>query len=259
MKNFSSISYTLGLIFFLFFGSVLVWANPTDLFKEGNEAYRKGDFAKAISYYSKVKEAGFESCDLHYNTGNAYLNLNQLANAIWHYEKALLISPNDKDIQNNLVFARARTIDQINATEIVGFEKLIQDFTGLLHFDTWAKFSVVLVFLFIALFLLYYFSYSTTAKRVYFVMMMVLPFLFLLCISSAWYEKHLYNSERPAIVFSEEISVKNEPREQASEAFVLHEGTKVFVLEKLDDWRRIRLADDSEGWITKSAIKELKD
>jgi len=252
-------THHLRLIILLILGQAFVWANPNDFFNEGNDAYRKGDFELAIDLYTKVKASGFESCDLHFNMGNAYLNLNQLAHAIWHYEKALLISPNDKDIQNNLAFAKARTIDQINTTEIVGFEKVIQDFTGLLHFDSWARLAVVLVFLFIAFFLGYYFSFSTTAKRIYFVAMTVLPFLFLICFFSAWYEKHLYNSEKPAIVFSEEIAVKNEPREQASDAFVLHEGTKVYVLEKLDDWRRIRLADDSEGWILKSSIKELKD
>lgn len=234
-------------------------ANPMDFFHQGNEAYRKGDFENALTLYSKVKQLGYESCDLHYNMGNAYLNLNQLGHAIWHYEKALLISPNDKDIQNNLSFANARTIDQINQTEVVGFEKLIQGVTSLFHYDTWARLAVVVVFVFIGFFLLYYFSYSTMAKRIYFVVMSVLPFLLVVFIASAWYEKHLYNSERPAIVFAEQISVKNEPRDQATEAFILHEGTKVFVLEKLEDWRRIKLTDDSEGWIAKSAIKELKD
>ena len=64
--------------------------------------------------------------------------------------------------------------------------------------------------------------------------------------------------EQPAIVFSEVVSVKSEPSESAADAFILHEGTKVNVLETLDNWKKIELADDTEGWIEENAIKELK-
>ena len=64
--------------------------------------------------------------------------------------------------------------------------------------------------------------------------------------------------EQPAIVFREVVSVKSEPSESAADAFILHEGTKVNVLETLDNWKKIELADDTEGWIEENAIKELK-
>ena len=63
---------------------------------------------------------------------------------------------------------------------------------------------------------------------------------------------------RPAIVFDEEVVVKAEPKENAPKAFVLHEGTKVEVKEDLDNWRRIALADGTDGWIKSGSIKELK-
>jgi SH3-like domain-containing protein len=39
---------------------------------------------------------------------------------------------------------------------------------------------------------------------------------------------------------------------------MLHEGTKVFVLETLNNWKKIQLTDGTEGWIDSNAIKELK-
>jgi len=44
----------------------------------------------------------------------------------------------------------------------------------------------------------------------------------------------------------------------ATDAFVIHEGTKVYVIESLDNWDKIQLTDGNEGWIENSAIKRLK-
>ena len=63
----------------------------------------------------------------------------------------------------------------------------------------------------------------------------------------------------PAIVFADESSVKAEPNARSQEAFALHEGTKVNVLEELNDWKKIKIADGSIGWIPAEDIKELKD
>jgi SH3-like domain-containing protein len=54
------------------------------------------------------------------------------------------------------------------------------------------------------------------------------------------------------------LSVKNEPRVSGSDVFVLHEGTKVFVEEALENWKKIQLTDGTEGWIEESAIREVK-
>ncbi len=63
---------------------------------------------------------------------------------------------------------------------------------------------------------------------------------------------------RPAIVFDDQVEVKSEPNPDASNAFILHEGTKVEVKEELDNWRKIALPDGTNGWIRKNSIKELK-
>jgi SH3-like domain-containing protein len=37
----------------------------------------------------------------------------------------------------------------------------------------------------------------------------------------------------------------------------LHEGAKVFVLDAVDNWKKIKLADGKLGWIIAEEIKEL--
>ena len=70
--------------------------------------------------------------------------------------------------------------------------------------------------------------------------------------------KKSYETEKPAVVFAEITEVKSEPQQSSSTAFMLHEGTKVFVLETLNNWKKIQLTDGTEGWIDTNAIKELK-
>jgi tetratricopeptide (TPR) repeat protein len=227
-------------------------------FDRGNELYQKGNYIEAVKAYESVLKGNKQSAELYFNIGNCYYKLNKVAPAIYNYEKALVLEPNDKEVQNNLKFAHKLQIDEIKEVQKVGFEKLIRDFTGAFHYNTWAWIAVAFVFLFLLFFIGYFFSQTTVFKRVFFIGMFVLVFLLLISISSAIFERNHFKNEKPAIVFAEVVSVKNEPRASGSEVFILHEGTKVFVKEALENWKKIQLTDGTEGWIEESAIREVK-
>lgn len=228
-------------------------------FERGNAAYQKGNYQEAITEYESVIQGKKQSAELYFNLGNCYYKLNKVAPAIYNYEKALVLNPCDAEIQNNLKFAHKMTIDEIKDVPKVGFAKMLRDFTGNFTYDGWAWITVSFAILFLLFFLGYYFSQTTFLKRVFFVGMFGIVFLILISVLAAFSEKGHYESERPAIVFAEIASVKSEPKTSAPDVFVLHEGTKVFVEEKLDDWKKIQLTDGTEGWIENSAIREVKD
>jgi hypothetical protein len=150
------------------------------------------------------------------------------------------------------------TIDDIKVVPKVGFHKLIQDVTSKYHYDTWAWISVILAFVFLLFFVGYYFSQTTILKRIFFIGMFLLLLAIAVSVSSAIYEKNHYENEKPAIVFAEMTTVKSEPKMASPDAFVLHEGTKVYVLESIANWKKIELTDETTGWIQADAIKELK-
>jgi len=227
-------------------------------FEKGNMWYRKGNYTEAIKAYESVLETKKQSAELYFNIGNCYYKMNKVAPAIFNYEKALVLNPNDKEIQNNLKFAHKLQIDEIKEVPKVGFEKLIRDFTATFYYDTWAWISVIFAALFLLFFVGYYFSQITVSKRIFFLGMFILIFLILTSVLSAIFEKNHYINERPAIVFAEVIAVKNEPKPSGSDVVVLHEGTKVYVKEVLDNWKRIQLTDGTEGWIEDRAIREVK-
>ena len=227
-------------------------------FEKGNDLYQKGKYEQAISEYESILATKQHSAELYFNLGNCYYKLNKVAPAIYNYEKALVLNPDDAEITNNLKFAQKLQIDEIKVVPQVGFSKMVHDFTSIFHYNTWAWISVGLATLFLLCFLGYYFSRFTLTKRIFFFGMFALLLLLLISVSSAISEKNHYENEKPAIVFTEIVLVKSEPQSASNTVFTLHEGTKVFVLEALDNWKKIQLTDGTEGWIEKTAIREVK-
>ena len=94
-------------------------------FEKGNQYYAKENYQAAISSFESVVNSGKQSAELFFNLGNCYYKLHKVAPAIYNYEKALLLSPNDIEIKTNLEFARKMAIDDIKVIPKVGFSKLI--------------------------------------------------------------------------------------------------------------------------------------
>ncbi|MFV8356686.1 tetratricopeptide repeat protein [Flavobacterium sp. XS1P32] len=227
-------------------------------FEKGNAYYQKGNYKEAVAAYETVLKQNKHSSELYFNLGNAYYKLNKVAPSIYNYEKALVLNPNNKDAINNLKFAQKRTIDEIKVIPKVGFAKLVRDFTGVYHYNTWAWISVGLTVGFLLFFIGYYFSQVTVSKRIFFFGMFVFFILIFISMLAAFFEKSYFDNERPAIIFAEKSDVKSEPRNGDKPIFVLHEGTKVFVFETIGRWKKIQLTDGTEGWIDSSAIREVK-
>ena len=237
--------------------SSLGFSQNEQLFKQANDLYNKGDFEEAISKYQDIIESGEHSASLYFNLANAHYKLNHIAPSIYYYEKALILAPNDKEILNNIAFARNMTIDAIDQTPEFGFAKFSKRVTNWLTFDNWAKLSVLLVVLFVVFYLIYYFNYGATKKRLAFIAAMT--FLILACgsVALAFNNYHLVENDQPAIVFAKESQVKSEPNLRSPESFKLHEGTKVQILDTVNNWKKIKLADGKIGWIATDAIKAL--
>ena len=227
-------------------------------FEKGNVLYQKGNYAEAAVAYESVLNSNQHSSELYFNLANTYYKLNKVAPSIYYYEKALVLNPKDQESLNNLKFAHKRTIDEIKVIPKVGFAKLVRDFTGIYHYNTWGWATVGLASLFLIFFVGYYFSQITVWKRIFFIGMFIAILLLLITASSAIFEKKYFDTEKPAIVFAEMANVKSEPRDGGKSLFLLHEGTKVYVEDIIGKWKKIQLTDGTEGWIESAAIKEVK-
>ncbi len=227
-------------------------------FDKGNTLYRKGDYKGAIKEYEGILAKKQESTEIYFNLGNAYYKLNKVAPAVYNYEKALQLSPGNKDVEVNLAFAQKMVLDDIKAVPDKGFGTALYHRLGAFHYNTWAWVAVIFSFLILICFAVYYFAAGTLVKRIFFIGIFVAVFGVAFSIFAAIFVQSHQNAKNPAIIFDEVVSVKAEPSDDAADAFVLHAGTKVNVTETLEGWKKVQLPDDSVGWLPKKAIKEVK-
>ncbi len=247
------------LLFILVVFSVTTWAQNknNELFNEATKYYNKGEYNKAIENYQSILQSGEHSAALYYNLANAHYKLNNIAWSIYYYEKALQLNPTDSDIKNNLSFAKNMTVDVINPMPESVFSKLRKQTIGLFNYEQWAIVSIVFIMLFVAVFLTYYFSANSKVKRLTFATSFILLFFGVISVLFAFLQQTKQQQTRYAIIFAKETIVKTEPNYNSSDAFKLHEGTKVLVEEQLEGWKKIELADGKEGWILEEDLKEL--
>ncbi|MFI0429553.1 tetratricopeptide repeat protein [Mariniflexile sp. HMF6888] len=243
------------ILSFLF--SFGLFAQNDALFEQANTLYNEGKYGEAIDKYKTILDTKNHSVELYFNLGNAHYKLNNIAPSIYYYEKALQLAPNDEDIKNNLAFAQNMTIDAIDVVPEAGLSKILNNAANTMTFDVWAKVSIGFVFCFVILFLVYYFAYSSLRKRLAF--LGSLASLTIVCITLlfAFHKFNLDKKNKPAIVFAKEILVKTAPNNRSEESFRLHEGTKVQILDTVDDWKKIRLQDGKTGWVSSEDIKAL--
>lgn len=243
------------ILLFFFFGSIS--AQNEKIFDQANALYNEGKFAEALDRYDVILNTDKHSAELYYNIANAHYKLNHIAPAVYYYEKALVLKPDDKEIKNNLAFANNMRIDAIENLPEVGLARFIKKATNSLSFDNWAKLTVALVICFVLLYLLYYFTFGTKKKRFYFVSSTLSIVFAFIALTFTFYSYSLAKKSNPAIVFAQESQVKSEPNLRSEEAFILHEGTKVQVLDTVNSWKKIKLSDGKTGWIPNEDIKLL--
>ncbi|PKB42845.1 SH3 domain-containing protein [Cellulophaga sp. RHA19] len=238
--------------------SFLGYSQNNDLFKKATEAYNNGKYDAAIKDYLQIIENGKHSPELYYNLGNSYYKLNKVAPSIYYYEKALLLKPNDNEIKNNLGYAKNMTLDVINPLPVTTLKTMYNKVVGYFNFDQWAYLSVVLIILFVIFYIAFKFFNYSTKKRISFILSITCLVLSLIAIAAAYLNFSDFKQNRPAIVFNEESLVLEEPNTRSKEIFRLHEGTKVFVLDELKQYYKIKLVDGKTGWISSEEIKEIK-
>ncbi len=229
------------------------------LFEEASKAYNEGDYELAIENYEHILDSGLHSASLYFNLGNAYYKLNKIAPSIYYYEKALLLDPNDREIRNNLSYAQQMTIDDIQPIPQTTLSRITSRVMNIMTYDQWAYTSIFFMILFVSLYLAFYFFRFADKKRLAFIGSMVCLILTAVSVTLAALQYQDYNETRPAIIFARETSVKEEPNNRSITLFSLHEGSKVYVEETLEEWNKIRLADGKNGWIPTSDLRTLKD
>lgn len=220
------------------------------LWTRANGLYAAGEFNDALNCYNKIEESGAASSDLYYNMGNAYYRLNQVGRAILYYEKALKADPSNADAKANLAIANNLTVDKIDAVpEFVALTWLRQ-FRNTLSSASWACLALVFLCAALVCLLLFRFASSLFKRKFSFIIACILGFCAIVSFSFGAVLASASKGGGEAVVVSSFGNVKSAPNTTGNSVFVLHEGTKVSVLERVEGWCRIEIRDGRQGWLT---------
>lgn len=229
-----------------------------ELWDMGVEAFTVNDYHGALACWEAIALSGDGAASLYYNIGNAYFKLGDYPRAILYYERALKTDPSHSDARYNLDFANDFVMDKIDPVPEFILKSAARKLCYVLGSDAWAWIAIALLALALGMVALYLLASTSGRRKVGFFCGLAAMVLSLCAFGFSSWQKSDYTKSGGAIVMSPVTAVKGSPSEDSSkDLFVLHEGSKVRILDEVGDWKNISLADGRQGWIKASAIEEI--
>ncbi|MFH1478333.1 MAG: tetratricopeptide repeat protein [Candidatus Omnitrophota bacterium] len=241
-------------IFFIvfIFSGVLFADPPEDIFNSANLKYQNEDYEGAAALYEKLIDMDKANVEVFYNLGNSYFKKGSTGKAILNYERALRISPRDRDILLNLKIARALTLDKIEGPDRGFILSAIFFFYDKLNIDE-LTIASSMIFIIMIMFLVFSINFVEKRKYIFYTVSAfgILFIVFIIFLSSKIQAQYFL---KEAIVISEEIDIRSGPKEDYLKQFTLHEGTRLRVLKKINNWYEVGLSKDLRGWLPQDSV-----
>lgn len=247
-KSFAGISALLLLL--APFGSYAAQQeSPDSLWNAGIQAYSTGMWQEAFDEWNGIVAAGMESPELYYNMGNACFKLQDYAHAILFYERALKLNPSYSDAKYNLEYLNSIIQDKVEPVPEFFVKAGLRKVSYLMPSGYWAVLSLAMLLAAAVMLLLFLLSASKGRRKTGFFLAIAFAVLALLSLGFGLSQRKTILDTGEAIIVSPVSSVKSSPGVSATDLFVLHEGTKVKVVDTVSGWAEIQLADGRQGWI----------
>ncbi len=241
------------------------------LFREATEKFRQATsvapedpaaakllYQESIVRFEKIiNEGGIRNGKLFYNLANAYLLKGDVGRAILNYRRAERLTPEGRNLQGNLAFARSQVRDSIpvqpqrRVLETVffwhdGFPLSLRLAVFVIAFD--------LIWLLAGLKL---FNLVRFSLRLPVAMLAVVAAL---CCGSVIVDEVGSRRANEGVIVAEQVVGRKGPDPVGYEPSFrapLHTGVELSIVEERSSWYLVRLRDDRETWLPASAIEQV--
>ena len=242
-------------VLFLSLGSLLTQAASLSETKTlADSAYAKADYETAIKLYGKLAKQN-PTCDVCYNLGCAYYRIDDMAHSVLWFERALKLDPSNKDVLFNLEMARSKTIDKIIPQHEFILFTYFRSMTNWFSLRIWTIIGLLSFVLMLVLLLIFWASDSIFVRKLAFSSAVLLLLISILANVCALQQRNFKQTHTSGIITVPAVTVKSTPAENGNDLFVLHEGSKVEILDSsLKEWCEVSIADGKIGWIPKKSF-----
>jgi tetratricopeptide (TPR) repeat protein len=229
--------------------------NSKSIFEHANQLHINKDYTSAIEEYRRLLDNGFESADIYYNLANSYYRLRKTADVIYYYEKARKLNPEDGDIEFNLNVANLRVVDKFKVVPKFFLTEWYENLVNMFSSDSWALWSVITIWLAMLFLVGFLFVWNLRLKKTLFATALLMIIIFVSSLFFTFDRLGRENARNEAIIFSPSVYVKSSPDDKSTDLFILHEGTKVKIKDKIGDWLEITLPNGNVGWMPERYLK----
>jgi tetratricopeptide (TPR) repeat protein len=218
------------------------------------KAYDIGDFAKSADYYRQHLDMSSPDPAILYNLANCLYQQGEPAQALVLYERALLLSPRDSDIKENLnLVCRKLMLPEVGKLE--NPKDLIVNVRDMLRPDEWMLIGAIL-WACAGIGLAFRRKFISPSTLV--ALLSVIGLLFVLTAVASISQLNSSYSPKIAFVVMKNVQVYLLPSENSKQAdFRITCGEKIRIEEERESWLRVRTENGSEGWIKSDSAEKL--
>lgn len=239
----------------LIFCSLLAQAaGLSEMKTQADSAYARADYETAVKLYGKLAKEN-TTPDVCYNLGCAYYRIDDIAHSVLWFERALKLDPSNRDVLFNLEMARSKTIDKIVPQHEFILFTYFRQVTNWFSLRTWTIIALLSFVVMLVSLLIFWVSDSILVRKVTFSSAILLLLFAILSNVCAMKQKDFKQVHTSGIITAPAVTVKSTPADNGNDLFVLHEGSKVEILDSnLKEWCEVTIADGKQGWIPKKSF-----
>lgn len=253
-------------IILMFFAAIIpIFANT--VIDKADSAYMDDDFKQAIDLYTQAIDNDGSSSMLYYNLGNSYYRMGMPGKAIVCYERALRLDPTNEEARTNLEFVNTKITDQIgdNGTFISNIFESVIDYC---HSNGWAWIAISSLILFFLAIAMYIFVPVIVLKKIGFFGAIILLLIIVTSNIFAYKAANKAIAHDHAIIIEPSTILSTSPRspkDRSEEAMLLHEGTKVEIVDSVTTandstkmkWYEVKIDNTHRAWINSDAVEKI--
>lgn len=231
--------------------------NINDAYNSANNLYKNKQYDSALTIYQSLLQQGVYQSDVYYNLGNVYFKKKQISKAILNYERAKKINPDDEDINFNLEVANTKLVDKIEPLPLIFYKRWWNNTSELFTISAWSRIAIICTFLFSISIAVFFITKLVFIKKMLFYNSILMLLVVILSILLANYKSNSINNNNYAIIMPISLTVKSSPDAKSTDIFIVHEGLKVEVIDNIEDWSEIKLANGEKGWVKNTSFEKI--
>ncbi|MBR1774735.1 MAG: BatD family protein [Bacteroidales bacterium] len=213
-------------------------------------------FAQTIQQNSITKKRSATSSEQYCKTADSCFKASDYAGAMLYYEKALKLSPANKDIQLNINITRSRLVGDTYIMPQFVLVRWAKQISGLLPLPVWL--ILFLGFFAAACVLFFFYLFNDKKKVLLFYMTILALVISLSAMAFGIVRQNIQNDNSNAILMKSNIHLRETKNEGAKDVIIMYKGQKIKILE--DDgskWIKARTEDNKVGYMENKNFKRI--